>query len=152
MNRIEDENQKPHLSLGDKFLLGYGWVVAGFTFVNATFCLYLIISGKSTFINVLNMFLGYAYCFMFSKSKGKLFLSKSCFLLSLFFVMVFSVIYVLTGKINPNPTPNELLAFLIMAVGVSLILYLYRKFFTEFKHIIKFEPPIQIEAKNGDEE
>ena len=134
----------------NKFVLGYGWVVAGFTFVNATFCLYLIISGKSTFINVLNMFLGYAYCFMFSKSKGKLFLSKSCFLLSLFFVMFFSVIYVLTGKINPNPTPNELLAFLIMAVGVSLILYLYRKFFTEFKHIIKFDPPIKIEAKNGD--
>ena len=105
----------------NKFVLGYGWVVAGFTFVNATFCLYLIISGKSTFINVLNMFLGYAYCFMFSKSKGKLFLSKSCFLLSLFFVMVFSVIYVLTGKINNNPTPNELLAFLIMAVCVSLI-------------------------------
>ena len=136
----------------NKFVLVYGWVFVGFIFVCATFCLYLIISGKSTFNTVLNMFLGCAYCFVFQKSKEKLFLSKGCFLLSLFFVMVFSVIYVLTGKINPNPTPNELLAFLIMAVGVILILYLYRKFFTEFKHIIKFDPLIKIEAKNSDEE
>lgn len=79
MNRIEDENQKPHLSLGDKFLLGYGWVFVGFIFVCATFCLYLIISGKSTFNTVLNMFLGYAYCFVFQKSKGKLFYQKVVF-------------------------------------------------------------------------
>lgn len=152
MTEIKDENQKQYLSLSDKLVLGMGWLFIGFSFVCATFCFYLIISGKSTFNTVLNMIFCYAACFIFQKSKGKLFLSKGYFLLSLFFVMAFSVIYVLTGKINPNPTPNELLAFLIMAVGVSLILYLYRKFFTEFKHIIKFEPPIKIEAKNSDEE
>ena len=149
MIEIEYENQKPNLSLGDKLLLAFGWLFIAYEFIFASYNLYLVISGNSTFNNVLNVFFGYVIVFLFQKNKDKLFLSKGYFLLILFCVMYFSVIYVLTGKINPNPTPNELLAFLIMAVGVSLILYLYRKFFTEFKHIIKFDPPIKIEAKNG---
>lgn len=152
MTEIKDENQKQYLSLSDKLVLGMGWLFIVCQFIVATLNLYFIISGRFTFNTVLNVIFGYTVVLLFQKNKDKLFLSKGYFLLSLFFVMAFSVIYVLTGKIDANPAPNTLLAVLIMAVGVVLILYLYRKFFTEFKHIIKFEPPIRIEPKNSDEE
>ena len=146
--------QKEKQQIGDKLLLYFGWIFIIVQLVWAMANLYVLITGNATneLSNLLNVVCGFIVYVLFQKSSNIIWLSKLYFLLTLFVLMYFAVLYVFTGSLKRQATGNDLIAFVIMAVGVYLIVYLYQKFFCQFTHIIKFNPPIKIEPKNSDED
>lgn len=112
-------------------MLAFGWLFIVFEFVFASYNLYLLISGHSNNAigNCFNALCGFWIVYMFQKNKDKVYLSKGYLLLTLFGVMCCAVIFVLRGSILRPMTVEDFTAFLIMAVGVVLIVYLFHKFF-----------------------
>lgn len=127
--RIQDENIK--LSISDKLLLAFGWIFIVAQLLWAMANLYILLTSNTTneLSNLLNVVCGFIIYVLFQKSNDKVWLSKLYVLLTLFALMYFSVVYIFTGSLKRPATIDDLLAFIIMLVGVCLIAYLSHKFF-----------------------
>lgn len=131
--------QKEKQQIGDKLLLYFGWIFIIVQLVWAMANLYVLITGNATneLSNLLNVVCGFIVYVLFQKSSNKIWLSKLYFLLTLFVLMYFAVVYVFIGSLKRPATGNDLIAFVIMAVGVYLIVYLYQKFFNRGNIVVQ---------------
>ena len=130
VEKMQDDEKQP-LKLSDKMLLAFAWVFVVYQFVVGCYHTYALIAGKvqSVGISLMTAFFAFSVVYLFQKNKDKVFLAKGYFVLLVFATMFFAVIFILTGSLVRQPTLDDWLVLLIMALGVIAIVYLYRKFF-----------------------
>lgn len=136
--QAELEQEKTPLSISDKATLFFGWTVILCFFIKGCFNVHLLISGGSNnvSINILNAIFDFLIVFLFVKSDNerRLLLSKGYQVLGVFLIMFFSIVYLYKGNLK-DINDTDFLVLLIMLLGISLIVFLYRRLFSNYIHM-----------------